>query len=225
MPSYKNLRSTSKNRDDDEELIQKVVEKVLTSDSFMKKLIDIIWSEVSTKMELQVQKLEEKVISLENKLLETTDALGQYSRSNNLRFYGIPEQPQEKAEETIINLCKTKLNININETEIDICHRLASREGGTRPIIVKFCRRFTKQHIYNNKSKLKGSKIVIREDLTVRRVGILKAAIKECGVGKVWTSQGKILCIVNGKVVQINNSCDLIQLRHKQMVGNKTARN
>ncbi|KAK9729452.1 hypothetical protein QE152_g15939 [Popillia japonica] len=49
---------------------------------------------------------------------------------------------------------------------IDCCHRLPGKQPNHRPILVKFVTRDIKKRVYANKKKLKGSKIVIREDLT-----------------------------------------------------------
>ncbi|KAK9675180.1 hypothetical protein QE152_g40582 [Popillia japonica] len=48
----------------------------------------------------------------------------QYSRINNLRIFGLPENDSEDTNEIVRNLCREKLNIALSSSEIDISHRL-----------------------------------------------------------------------------------------------------
>ncbi|KAK9730964.1 hypothetical protein QE152_g14131 [Popillia japonica] len=74
--------------------------------------------------------------------------------------------------------CKEKLNLDVPTTAIDYCHRLFAKEGQQKPIIVKFISRYTKKLVYSKKKMLKGSKVVIKEDLTRANQNLLKEASK-----------------------------------------------
>ncbi|KAB0799171.1 hypothetical protein PPYR_07051 [Photinus pyralis] len=89
-------------------------------------------------------------------------------------------------------MCQEKLNCVISISDIDICHRLPSDGKTQKPIIVKFVRRDIKNQIFYNKKKLKGTSIVIREDLTRHLMLLLKEAVNIFGSKRVWTSDGKI---------------------------------
>lgn len=211
------LRSAAKGQDDEEALIQRVVEKILTSDKLWSKLVDTIALKVEAEFEKRVNALQEKVVLLENKLENVHDTLEQYSRANNIRIYGLPETKSEDVDEVVINLCQNQLGVDVHKQDIDICHRLAHKgRDGNRPMIVRFCRRSVKNIVFSSKSKLKGSKVVIREDLTRRRVGLLNEAIAIFGAKKVWTSGGKIMCAVNDQVHKLITHNDLSKLIPKQ---------
>ncbi|KAK9738919.1 hypothetical protein QE152_g9518 [Popillia japonica] len=64
----------------------------------------------------------------------------QYSRRNIICIFGLPEKENEIVEETVINLCKEKLDIDIPPANIDRTHRLGSlqtRRNNKRAIILK----------------------------------------------------------------------------------------
>lgn len=189
------MSSTERITRNDEQLIQKVVEKVIQSNAFLEKLVSAVSGKLEAELSKIVKKYEVKIAELEDKLQDTNDKLDgleQYSRRNNLRIYGIPENAGENTADLVISVCKQYLNIDIGIDEVDCSHRLGKAENGPKPIIIKFCRRSVKQLVYRNKKKLKGSKIVIREDLTQKRISLLKEVQKKFGIKTVWTSEGNI---------------------------------
>lgn len=93
---------------------------------------------------------------------------------------------------------------------IDCSHRLGKRENGNRPVIVKFCSRNTKHKVYNNKRKFKGTKIVVREDLTEKRHSLMREVQKKYGT--VWSSEGNIFAKVREKIYKITNYSDFVKL-------------
>lgn len=115
----------------------------------------------------------------------------QYTWVNSLRFFGIPEQNGENTVQVIINLCTKNLGVAITPLDIDYWHQLARKNGESR-FNVKFCRRFTKIMVYKNKSKLKDSKIVIREDLTKQRVNMISALVKITSTNSVFTNNDNV---------------------------------
>ncbi|XP_071834553.1 uncharacterized protein [Apostichopus japonicus] len=122
--------------------------------------------------------------------------LDQYSRKNCVRVFGIKENANEKPTELLINLAKNQLGVDITPSSIDRAHRVGTLiENRIRAIIVKFqshkdCKSFIK-----NRRKLKGSGIVIKEDLTHHNQQLLKATQNHDLIESAWTSDGKILAI------------------------------
>ena len=94
-----------------------------------------------------VTAMEGKLSALDsnNKALsDEMDALEQYSRRNCLLFHGVPETDADDTTESVISLCKGKLDVDVSRDLIDRSHRLGQRHVGPsgeykpRPIIVKF---------------------------------------------------------------------------------------
>lgn len=200
----------------DEELAVRIVEKLLTSKQFLDKISDVIYQTVTKQFEDKITVLQNKVDQLTSELSEmkketsiSKDQLEQYSRMNSLRIFGIPENKEESTDSIVVNLCNEKLGLNISTNDIDCSHRLPLKEGSHRPIIVKFCRRTIKDLIFRNKRKLKGTKIVIREDLTKRRAQLLKKATNIYGISSTWTLGGNIFVKIGTKIRRILMEEDL----------------
>ncbi len=108
-----------------------------------------------------------------NALSDEVDALEQYSRRNCLLLHGVPESSKDTTEAAIA-VFNSRLDININNEHIDRSHRLGQPRSDTdsdrpRPIIVKFASYETRRRVFTAKRKLKGTKLVVMENLTKRR--------------------------------------------------------
>ncbi|KAK9709224.1 hypothetical protein QE152_g26743 [Popillia japonica] len=137
------------------------------------------------------------------------NALEQYTRRNSLRIFGIPENKNENTSDVISMFCKEKLNLDVPTTAIDYCHRLFAKEGQQKPIIVKFISRYTKKLVYSKKKMLKGSKVVIKEDLTRANQNLLREASKRFGDRKAWSFEGKIYVKSGDRIKTVKSISDL----------------
>ena len=137
-------------------------------------------------------KLLEKENNYLNKRLGEMDAVAgrkeQYSRRNCLLVHGIVY---------IINTLQQSMDETIKPEDIDRSHKLgkpkSSRNAKPRPIIVKFVRYNTRNRIYRNKKKLKGTEISVKESLTAKRINMLEKAREEYIFNNVWSEDGKIM--------------------------------
>ena len=149
------------------------------------------------------------------RLTAEIDTLEQYSRRNCLVMHGVPNDVN--AEHAVLDLCNNKLGIAIGPECIDRTHRLGTadatvRKDGARPqpIIVKFTSYRARQDVFMAKRRLKGTKVVITENLTRRRIDLLNRAKGLQSVNAAWTSDGRIICLLgNGRKVTINSEQDL----------------
>lgn len=99
-------------------------------------------------------------------LKQLTDLTEKKLKRNNLFIYGIDER-EERTLETIVEFFNTKLEIPLCGDDINCTYRVgAQHENKTRPIIVEFISNIKKRLVFKNISKLKGSSVVIRDDLT-----------------------------------------------------------
>ncbi|KAK7475567.1 hypothetical protein BaRGS_00033200 [Batillaria attramentaria] len=97
----------------------------------------------------------------------------QYGRRNNVRIYGLPEDARnESAHQTGVDVrkfCRGKHGVSLAETDIDIAHRLGSRQQDRhRSVIVKFVkfvRRNVRQQVLKQRRKLKQTGIMVTDDL------------------------------------------------------------
>lgn len=122
--------------------------------------------------------------------------LEQYSRRNNLRFFGIPDEPDEDVERKVLDVITNKMNVKLPESAIDRCHRIGNRQNNrTKPrqVIVKFTSYKFRSLVFSSKKLLKGSKLVVGEDLCSARQTVYQEARDKFGIHSVWTRDGAVL--------------------------------
>jgi hypothetical protein len=161
----------------------------------------------TTQVKSETKALNEKIKTLEKALTKEREeriAIDCSLRSHNLKFLGIKEEEHastlnpinRKKEWREEEDCKEKVakvlasNLKVDNAEIDCAYRLGNAEkskkfGGTRPIFVKFVKKADRDRVWANRSKLKGTSIIIKEDLPIevernmRRLGPIFHKAKE----------------------------------------------
>ena len=103
--------------------------------------------------------------------------------------------------------------------DIERTHRLGGprkqEEGlepaASRPIIVKFCSYRKRQEVFARKKLLKGSGLVLMENLTQTRFNLFRKVKEVVGLKNCWTSDGRIYAVrqQDQKVVVITKIEDL----------------
>ena len=127
--------------------------------------LDFIHSKYD-EMKIENEKLAAEVKRVESKFQDKVDELEQYSRRSCLVFTGIPEPPKAQREDTdkeILDLCRDKLGIDLQQRDLDRTHRLGvvktndRGEAINRAIIAKFSNYRIREEVFNSKKKLKDS--------------------------------------------------------------------
>ena len=81
---------------------------------------------------------------------------------------------EESTDQILLELFRTKLNIDVNIKDIDRSHRLGRKQLMSkyklRPIICKFTNYNTRQAVFKARRNLKGSHTTIVENLTARKI-------------------------------------------------------
>ena len=186
--------------------------EILESDVFdQKREIEMLKKENETKSKL-IEQLKSQNASLEHKKAdqsmnhdEFANNTEQYSRRNNLRIAGIPEDQDRQSSVSVANKVVTLVNehlgIAIEPNDIDIAHRLGKfKPNCNRPVIVRFVRRQTKIDIMRKAKLFKGSSIFVNEDLTKLNAEVLASLrLKQpSSVEKSWSYEGKIYALFKG---------------------------
>lgn len=142
-------------------------------------------------------------------LQQTVAVSNQYSRSNCLEIYGVPEVKNEDVMEVVKRVAKV-LNFELKDGMVDAVHRLAmnpKKPEAHRGIIIKFCRRIDMESL-RSKTRVKNgfsaaelgmiseSKIFINLSLspfTKYLWGEVRAFKNDNGYKYAWiTSAGKV---------------------------------
>lgn len=188
-----------------------------------------------------VKRFEDKLELLHNniqKLCETIEAIQQYSYQYNLKILGVPTKSDrnETAQETTsicVNIFK-EMNVQITDKDIDIAHRVASRNRNySDPIICKFVRRIVKEEVLKQRQSVndvdlaklgltqsndQGHRIIICEHLTPYQQELFtnaKSFKQMNGFKYCWVKNQSILLreSENSHVIRIKCLQDLQNLR------------
>jgi len=216
------------------EMESKIMKKLSTiedSQNFVCRQYD----DLKTRIE-EIAKLQETVGVLEKKVQEK-DAIivdltvrlakvEQYSRRAQLEIREVTEQKNENVEEIVIKVA-SELGVKLQPSDIEAAHRLPAKEGRTKPIIVQFSSRKTRDQVFgkrrtaditnNDINGLGTQKIFIGESLSPYFRDLLIKA-KQAGLRAnwawVWFSRGSVLAkkTDKGKTVPILHAMDLSKI-------------
>lgn len=136
------------------------------------------------------------------------------SRRQVLLLHGLPEQKDEDhTSQAVLTLTDEMKIENISSSDITSCHRLGVDSGKPRPLLIRFHSYNLRSEVWRNKTRLKGSGLVLSEFLTKPRHDLFLAARKHFSVKQCWTSDGKINIMLPDKSRRkIESATELQQL-------------
>ncbi|XP_044752995.1 uncharacterized protein LOC123312565 [Coccinella septempunctata] len=173
--------------------------------------LDEKWNSLNEKIDIVEAEL--NVLREENVILrEQLNHFDQQRRRKCIRLLGMEEQKGEDLSSVVKKTFCEKLKLQRGDVQIDLCHRVGSDTMRKRPIIVHFSSLQSRNTVFKNKSKLKGTKLVIAEDLTKYNYSLLKRVMERIGGRDVWTSNGKIYAKFGSGKMLIRSDVDLVKL-------------
>ena len=149
------------------------------------------------------------------------DDLEQYSRRNCLILNGAEEKHDEIVDDVVLKVLNTKMEAGISIQDIQRAHRLgkrlsensfSERDKKSRPIIIKFASYRKRQEVFRHKKKLKGSGLVIAENLTKKRQLLFNRVKEIVGLRNCWTNDGRIMASLNETLFTVTREEDLQRL-------------
>uniref|UniRef100_A0A8D8WS27 Uncharacterized protein n=1 Tax=Cacopsylla melanoneura TaxID=428564 RepID=A0A8D8WS27_9HEMI len=180
------------------------VEELVQNDEICEKLAVILADKMTPIFEAKLEAMSKKISQLEQenrKLKNRVVDLEQYGRRNNVRLFGIPEDSKENTTETVIQVVKRNLGINISRADVDACHRVGKgTKQKPRGIICRFVSRLVRDDVFSKK-KLAGTKMSIKEDLTRERMALYKKISEKFDFRSVWTLRGNIHLLYKKKKI------------------------
>ncbi|CAH1173915.1 unnamed protein product [Phaedon cochleariae] len=198
-----------------EAIIKTIDHKLLKMESTVAEL-EQNFAILNEKFENKFKTMEDEMkttVRMKNKMEDRIDQMDQATRVCNLRIFSLKEKTNENTREEVKKILNTKMSLNLADQDISICYRIGKRvENKPRGIFMKLSNLESKQAIYEKKKLLKGTGVVIREDLTGPRVKQLNTAIEKFGIKNVWTLNGKIYINKNNKVYIIKNREDFTNI-------------
>lgn len=98
------------------------------------------------------------------------------------------------------------MQVNISDSEVDVCYRMGkARDGGVRTIMLRLKDNSVKQAMTRNRKKLKGTKIVLVDDLTAGRYKMLRDARASLGNKNAWSTDGKVHIRIGERLIKVPN--------------------
>ena len=137
--------------------------------------------------EVESQNLVEENMRLRDEikiLKNSVDHNEQVSRLSNLLIHGVPDDTDDNTDDICIKIINEKLKIPISKVDIAKSHKLGpvkkkvltrNSKPPARPIIIKFESLQKKLDVFRAKRLLKGSNLVITENLTKARHDLYKS--------------------------------------------------
>lgn len=176
-----------------------IMKQMRKMESALKKEISAVQESMKTLTDENIALRKELINTKQtiNKLETKVNDLEQYTRRNNLRVFGVPDtgvwETAEQAEEKVLNVINKKLSMaDIKGNDIEIAHRVGKfQQGKNRAIIVRFLSRKIKEKVIRERRKLKGSKMLIAEDLTKENAAWFFQVKSTPGVTSTWTRNGE----------------------------------
>lgn len=177
-------------------IIQQTITELLTDKTFIEGIA------VKVAETLNLQEIEKRTVDCEKQITELMEvnktlqarmeSFERYSKRNNLRIYGVREKVN--GNEDIVDTLRRETKLQFEEEKIECAYRIgkATKEGN-RAIFIKFKEQKHKMEIVAERKLLKGTQIIITEDLTKLKHEVLKDAVAKLGKKNVWCMNGKIL--------------------------------
>lgn len=203
---------------DIQSVVEKAVKTIATDKDFLSAIptdnkLKATIEELNTKIESYKQRidaieLQNEELVRDNKALNCEmDNLRQYSRRNNLRIFGL--ESAGDTDSTLIKFFNEKLGLDVNKTDIDRSHMIGR---STKHLIVKFTTYNARRLILLNRKKLKGTKVVITENLTKYRLTLFKLAKEIMGKRNVWTRDGTVWVQCGNRKCPVRDELELAQM-------------
>lgn len=195
-------------------LIKEAMQEFMSNDRFIDALATkvaekIPMQEITDKINLQakhINDLQNKVDYLQTKL----NLSEQRYRNQSVRIYGLSGNTASIDLESIVSkTLSDRMGIDLTSANIDQCYRLGKFSDDRRAVLLKLSNEKLKKLIMSKKKLLKGTGVVVAEDLTSQTYKLFKDASNKLGKSKVWTADGNIFAKVGSSVYKIKSISDI----------------
>lgn len=146
----------------------------------------------------EIDELKSEMSKLSIRVANSTDELEQYGRRNAVRIGNVTHDEIQDGgtDDYVIKLANDTLGVKLTSNDISRSHMSSAIRDGRCQILCKFVGYNIRKRIMKSKTKLKGSRLYITEDLTRRRsktLNHLLAHKRANNIAQVWSSDGRIM--------------------------------
>lgn len=133
--------------------------------------------------------------SLAQKAIEKSNDNEQYSRKNNIKIMGVPEQGTETIENLsshVCNILRTRINLAIDPQNIEAIHRIPGKPNNPRPVLVKMRNNHEKTKIMRKRREMKELGYRLVDDVTKLNTELIGRLSHHEHISSAWFFNGNI---------------------------------
>lgn len=214
--------TSTRNKEELHSAVKNLVNKLVTADEFISQISDSIMELIGKKYDKEIENLKDNNLKLKiqvqdkqlKDILSKQESFERSRRSKNLILYGVIELQNENCMDTVLDIINSKLRLSINYRSLNNCYRLKSPDKNKiKPILIQMSTLHVKNLIFKQKKLLKGTGLVVREDLSPDMQALFKDAIQKVNKGgKVWSNNGIIFLKFHNRdsIMKIMKPTDLV---------------
>lgn len=148
---------------------------------------------------------------------------------NSIVISGVTETDDEDIIQVAVRLINSKImnkcrhKVNISDIDINYCRRLGKKSDNRknpRPLSVEFTNRWKRNLVFASKKHLKGTGVVISEQLVRSRLDLYNKVRTKVGMRSCWTFMGNVYASVNGVRRKVLKESDVSDCVNSDNVGN-----
>ena len=145
----------------------------------------------------KLQKMQEQLCENEKRSIEAnirSNQNEQYSRKNNVKIMDVPTEDKETIDQLttkVINLFGNK-SIPLQKEEILAIHRIPSKKGGNKPVIIKTTNNNVKTRLMKGRKSMKEAGYRLADDVTVLNSGLISRLLRHPEVENAWFFNGSV---------------------------------
>jgi myosin heavy subunit len=119
----------------------------------------------------------------------------QYSRKNNIKILNIQENRNESEEslaKTVTSTLKTHTGVDLLLTDIVAIHRIPTKRGKTRPVLIKLKNNSAKSTIMRKRTPMKNNGYQLVDDVTKPNQGLISRLHLHPDISSAWYFNGSV---------------------------------
>lgn len=190
-----------------EQFLQNIADRVV---AILQKTLDARLDKQESmidQMKVEVQDIRMQYERME----EVIDRHEQAYRCLNVRVFGIPVEPGENLRPKVLQMLNNKMKLNVENVHIQNCYRVGAKTPVDKPpaVLIRFSSEVERELVLRNRRLLKGSDIQVKEDLTKRRLDLLREAVEKFTSKNAWVLNGTVYIRRNNKVHKVYSKAEL----------------
>ena len=119
----------------------------------------------------------------------------QYSRKNNIKILNIQENREETEDsitKSVTSILKTHAGVDLLLTDIIAIHRIPTKRGQTRPVLVKLRNNSAKSTIMRKRAPMKNGGYKLVDDVTKPNQGLINRLHLHPDISSAWYFNGSV---------------------------------